>query len=221
MNDSLPAIALHQEHSIPIDFERRRQRLSAETRVEQILAAAQQEFIEKGYTATRMDDIAKRSCLSKGGLYAHFDSKDAVFEALMRRFLVVPDFSGFPDAHLEVKAESIAEWLVDRLYATLLQEQSIAMFRLLIAESERIPHVIEQWYREVVEAHLNMLQNILNDAAGKLGSKSKVVASEPWLTLAPVIHVMIMHMLFGKTGACDITVYRAGHVALLTELLSV
>lgn len=219
MNEPLPTTDAPQECKISADHEKRRQRLSAETRVEQILLAAQQEFIDKGYTATRMDDIARCSNLSKGGLYAHFESKEAIFEALMRRFLVVPDFSGFPDSQQAVTAESIAEWVVDRLYATLLQDQTIAMLRLLIAESERIPRVIEQWYREVVEAHLEMLRNILSSAVARLGSSSKVIVAEPWLTFAPVIHVMVMQMLLGNTGARRIAEYRAGHIALLADLL--
>jgi len=220
MNNSPLAIDSKGEVTTPTDHEKRRQRLSAQTRIEKILAAAQQEFIDKGYTATRMDDIAQRSGLSKGGLYAHFQSKDAVFEALMRRVLVVPDFSTLPDFEQESKAESVAEWLVDQLYATLLQEQTISMFRLLIAEAERIPHVIEKWYEEVVEAHLKMLQSVLSKVILRLGGSSKVLIDEPWLTFAPVIHVMIMQMLLSRASVRSVAEYRAGHIALLTELLT-
>ena len=53
-------------------------------RVGQILDAALQEFSAAGYAGARMDDIAARAGLSKGGLYAHFASKEEVFEALLR-----------------------------------------------------------------------------------------------------------------------------------------
>jgi AcrR family transcriptional regulator len=96
------------------DLEKRRQRLSSDTRTEQILAAARHEFSEKGYTATRMDDIALRNGISKGGLYAHFKSKDAVFEALMHRSLTAPDFSQLPVLQAEISPRYVAEWLVER-----------------------------------------------------------------------------------------------------------
>ena len=59
-------------------------------RVGQILDAALQEFSAAGYTGARMDDIALRAGLSKGGLYAHFASKEEVFEALLARYLCPP-----------------------------------------------------------------------------------------------------------------------------------
>lgn len=55
---------------------RARQRLPADVRNRQILDAALAVFSERGFEAARMDDIAARAGLSKGGLYAHFRSKD-------------------------------------------------------------------------------------------------------------------------------------------------
>ena len=66
----------------------RNRRLPAHERRGQILDAALHEFSERGFGAARMDDIAARAGLSKGGLYAHFESKDAVFRALMQRMLM-------------------------------------------------------------------------------------------------------------------------------------
>lgn len=57
--------------------------LPEQTRREQILSAARQCFIERGYHPTRMEDIAATAALSKGGVYFHFDSKREVFDALV------------------------------------------------------------------------------------------------------------------------------------------
>ena len=51
-----------------------------------LLGAALDEFFEKGFTATRMDDIARRAKLSKGTLYLYFDSKEAMFRSLIESF---------------------------------------------------------------------------------------------------------------------------------------
>ena len=64
-----------------------RRRLAPALRVAQILDAALQEFSASGYAGARMDDIALRAEPVKGGLYAHFSSKEAVFEALIARHL--------------------------------------------------------------------------------------------------------------------------------------
>ena len=68
-----------------------RRRLPPALRVQQILDNALLEFEEHGFQAARMETIAQRSGLSKGGLYAHFDSKEQLFEALLTRSIAMPD----------------------------------------------------------------------------------------------------------------------------------
>jgi AcrR family transcriptional regulator len=55
------------------------------TRREEILEAALREFAMAGYGATKVSDIARAGGLSQGLLYNYFDSKDAVYVALVRR----------------------------------------------------------------------------------------------------------------------------------------
>ena len=63
-------------------------RRRAEARPDEVLDAALELFMEKGFAATRVDDIAKRAGLSKGAVYLYFPSKEAVLEALVRRAIV-------------------------------------------------------------------------------------------------------------------------------------
>lgn len=57
--------------------------LPKEERQAQILAAAREEFIENGYQAARISDVAKRASLSKGAIYFHYPSKRDLFLALV------------------------------------------------------------------------------------------------------------------------------------------
>jgi AcrR family transcriptional regulator len=57
---------------------------SPDERAEQILNAARTCFLEKGYFATKMDEIVQESGLSKGGIYFHFKSKREIFRALVQ-----------------------------------------------------------------------------------------------------------------------------------------
>lgn len=61
------------------------ERLPAAQRRDQLLDAANDLFGRLGYEATRMDDVAEAAGVAKGLLYKHFDSKDALFEALLER----------------------------------------------------------------------------------------------------------------------------------------
>ncbi len=56
--------------------------LSETERRAQILDAARALFVERGYLAARVEDIARKAGLSKGAVYFYFPSKKAIFEAL-------------------------------------------------------------------------------------------------------------------------------------------
>ena len=47
-----------------------------------------EEFIARGFAATRLDDIAKRAGVAKGTIYLHFKDKESMFEELMRTAIV-------------------------------------------------------------------------------------------------------------------------------------
>lgn len=65
----------------------RKQKIVAEFRRAEILAAATKVFGNKGFEATRMEEIAKAAKLAKGTLYLYFDSKDAIYQATVRQAL--------------------------------------------------------------------------------------------------------------------------------------
>src|SRR6476646_6287265 len=54
-----------------------------------IVEAAMEEFIARGFAATRLDDIAKRAGVAKGTIYLHFKDKESMFEELVR-IVIVP-----------------------------------------------------------------------------------------------------------------------------------
>ena len=196
-----------------------RQRLPPEVRTVQILDAALVEFSERGFAATRMEDIARRCGLSKGGLYAHFAGKDEVFEALLTRSLTPPDWDAMPALAEGAGAPALAQWLVDKLYGSLGRPEAVATLRLLVAESARVPHLIALWERNVVQPHMALLGGILRAHAVQKGVAPSVIVQEPWLVIAPVAHALLSHLLFGGAHAKGLDHYRQGHVALLCELL--
>ncbi len=57
----------------------------SEERKDQILEAAGKVFAEKGVHEARMDDVARKSGLSKGTLYWYFNSKDDILTAIFER----------------------------------------------------------------------------------------------------------------------------------------
>jgi AcrR family transcriptional regulator len=55
----------------------------AEATRQRILDAAARVFVEKGYVATRLNDIASAAEMQAGSIYYHFDSKEQIFEEVV------------------------------------------------------------------------------------------------------------------------------------------
>jgi AcrR family transcriptional regulator len=195
-----------------------RVRLPPDLRIAQVLDAALVEFSARGFAATRMDDIARRCELSKGGLYAHFRNKEELFEALLSRSLSPADLSEMALSG-PLAPRKLAEWLVEQMHASLAQPAAIATLRLLIAESERVPHLVALWWRNVVEPQLRLLGEILRKNVGRRGGRTSILVREPWLVISPVVHAMVSQLLLGPRADIGIAQYRRAHVALLCELL--
>lgn len=197
---------------------RTRVRLTPQERIPQILDAALLEFTRRGFTATRMDDIAQRCGLSKGGLYAHFDGKDAIFKALLERALQRVDWAEIPHRAGDTSPRALAEWIVDRLHAALLDPDTLAVLKLLIPERERVPGSVQEWQQNMLQLRANYVTQFVQDHLSQLARTDSVLGRHPWLALSPVMHVLLWRTLFGDDTAPEPD-FREAHVDLLCTLL--
>src|SRR6516162_5290522 len=126
----------------------------AADRRQAIIDAAFDEFIDRGYAATRLDDVARRAGVAKGTIYLHFKDKQALFEELVRTALVplIGRLAAPPAAGGSVRAalENFAENFVNEVVTT----RRGAIVRLIMAEGPRFPDLADFYYREVVSRGL-------------------------------------------------------------------
>ena len=74
---------------MPCPFElKRRWERRKDARPQELLAAALDLFVERGYASTRLEDVAKRAGVSKGTLYLYFTNKEELFKAVVRDSIV-------------------------------------------------------------------------------------------------------------------------------------
>lgn len=197
-----------------------RQRLPPDVRVQQILDAALVEFSARGYAATRTEDIARRAGLSKGGLYAHFASKEQVFEALLVRLLAPPHLDALALLEGCATCRDLVERIVDLLFERLSRPQALAALRLLVAEGERVPHLVALWYRGTMETLYTHLAAVLAGAVRCGLCRDGVAARRPWLVLSPVVHVTVARLLFTGLPMPSLQDSRNDCVDGLCELLA-
>jgi AcrR family transcriptional regulator len=110
----------------------------------QLVAAAAQMFLQKGYRATTMDDIAQSAGMSKKTVYQIFTAKTELFDALLTEWFAPYTLPIEPGGRQP--REVLTDVLCDLVNFTL-SERQISLMRLLIAEtshSEDIAQALER-----------------------------------------------------------------------------
>ena len=110
---------------------------------ERLLNAATEVFLEKGFAATSVDEIAARAKASKITFYHHFGNKEKLFEAIVMR-LNSSMFRGFADAlEADVPVEQALYRFIKQLAEMLYTDQAVKLVRVLHAEAARFPELAE------------------------------------------------------------------------------
>jgi AcrR family transcriptional regulator len=138
-----------------------RWRRRKEARPEEILAAALESFAERGFAATRLEDVAARAGISKGTLYLYFKSKEELFEAVVRATLL-PNLERVEALTASYQGRS-AE-LLEQLLLTIagvLSSRAGAIPKLVIAEAGNFPDLARFYLDQVIRRGLRLIGTIL------------------------------------------------------------
>lgn len=185
----------------------------------QILDAALVQFAEGGYAETRMDDIARRAGLSKGGLYAHFRSKERVFEALLERGLGPMPLDAAALVDLAPDLRTLIERFLAQVYEWVGQPDRVRVLRLLLTESQRVPELVQRWREDSVAQHLRTVTEMLRRARERGLCADTVLIEQPWLALSPLVHGIVLTLTEAPGSAAGWIERRDAHVRLLCEVL--
>jgi len=123
-----------------------RPKLDRDTRREAILDVAEEVFLEDGFAAASMSEIAARLGGSKGTLYNYFKSKDEIFEAYVQRRCALNLEEIYA---LESDEDSLRGTLTrvgGALLRRVLSDENLRHFRLIVAEAERAPEFGRMFY---------------------------------------------------------------------------
>jgi AcrR family transcriptional regulator len=138
-----------------------RWRRRKEARPDEILAAALASFAERGFAATRLEDVAARAGISKGTLYLYFKGKEELFEAVVRATLL-PNLERVEA--LAARFEGPSALLLERLLLTIagvMDSRVGAIPKLVIAEAGNFPDLARFYLDEVVRRGLRLIGAIL------------------------------------------------------------
>jgi AcrR family transcriptional regulator len=175
----------------------------AAERRQAIIEAAMDEFTERGFAATRLDDIAKRAGVAKGTIYLHFKDKESMFEELIRTAIVplVGRMQGPPPASGTVRdlIESFALNFIQEIASTRRAD----IVRLIVAEGPRFPAIADFYYREVVSKGLAAMRAMIELGIARGEVKNERLAKYPQIMVAPALIAVIWQSLFAKHAPLD------------------
>jgi AcrR family transcriptional regulator len=122
-----------------------------EERPTEILAAALLLFGERGYAGTRLEDVARQAGVSKGTLYLYFESKEALFRAMVRNKVgaAITDLREMVRLHTGT-SEALLRQVMERLWRGMKDEGKARLSRLVHSELANFPELARFYFEEVV-----------------------------------------------------------------------
>ncbi|WP_206619538.1 TetR/AcrR family transcriptional regulator [Streptomyces hoynatensis] len=143
-----------------------------------ILFVAKDVFLESGYERASMDAVAARAGTSKRSLYAHFESKDKLFLAVLG--LIRELYLGrlrTPDAYADDPAEAVALFC-DRFLRLMVWEPQVQTCRLSMAGAERQPEHAHAYFDAVFASAYERLAAYLSERYGLEGAEAPALAED-------------------------------------------
>jgi AcrR family transcriptional regulator len=193
-----------------------KRRRRKEARPGEIIAAGLAEFAEKGFAATRLEDVGTRAGVSKGTIYLYFPSKEALFEAAVRERLVtlMEGLAEEATAH-DGPVEDLLRHLLEAIYARLVGGDAGVLLKVLIAEGQRFPKLVELYRTMALSRGMALIRSILARGIAKGEIRDAPAASDPRLVIAPAIVAAIFTQVFARGAPLDRDAFLEAHLDLV------
>lgn len=187
-----------------------------DARPAEIMEASMREFAEYGFERARLDRIAEAAGIAKGTIYLYYPSKEALFLSAAEEHVVRVMAEG--ETRMEGFAgttEDLLVQLLQSLYAQLAEGRAQTLLRILIAEGDRIPHVVEKYHDMAIRRGALLIRRILERGVARGEVAHNAIRDNPHIVIAPAIFYALYSMMFGRIEALDRDSYFRAHVALV------
>jgi AcrR family transcriptional regulator len=180
-------------------FRRRRK----EARPAELLDAALELFVEKGFASTRSEEVARRAGVSKGTLYLYFPSKEELLKAVIQQFLADRIQEG---AQQIVDAEGPTPALMENLlvdwWMRTYDSPASGVFKLVISEVRNFPDIARFYMERVVTPGNELCASLLRRGIARGEFQPVDIDAAVHSILMPMVLLCVhKHSL----GACGIT----------------
>ncbi|BBI98823.1 TetR family transcriptional regulator [Ferrigenium kumadai] len=189
-----------------------------QARPAELLAAALDHFVERGFAATKLDDVAAQAGVSKGTLYLYFDSKEELFKAVIRQgiFPVLDQGEAMLVQH-DGDARSLLQGLLLRWWELVGATPLGGISKLMISEAGNFPDVAQYYYEHVIVRGRNLLRQALERGIAAGEFRAVDIESAIDVIFAPVMMLTIWRYSLAPCGCGrqDPETYLRTHLDLL------
>lgn len=187
-----------------------------EARPGELIEAGLAEFAEKGFAATRLDDVARRAGVAKGTIYRYFDSKEALFQAALRS-RVVPVFDDIESLVEQYPGSTrkLLHTFFRTLYERVVASEVPLLMRVIIAEGQRFPEIPAFYHRETVAKAQSLLKKILERGIARGEFRKSPVLDAPIVLIAPAIVAALWRLTFEPVQPLDTGKMLEAHADLV------
>ncbi len=128
----------------------------------ELLEAALDLFVEKGFAATRVEEVAMRAGVSKGTLFLYFPSKEDLFKAVVRENVVGPVTQGAVEvAQFQGSTGELLEWMMLQWWHRYGATKASGISKLVMSEASNFPDLALFFRNEVIEPAHALVRNAL------------------------------------------------------------
>ena len=181
----------------------------------EILDAAFEEFVERGYVATRVEDIASRVGVTKGTVYVYFETKEQLFEAMIRHISVPLEGLLASANELKGTATERLQKMIELIYDLVTRDRRLReLMRFIIAEGSRFPQIIDRHHEAFIDPLDWQMQSLIDDGV-RLGEFRSAPAAFSDAVVAPAITFLFFKLLFDERRVLDRDAYLKAHIDLV------
>ena len=175
---------------IPAPAQRRARR--KEARPGELLEAALALFVEKGFAATRVEEVAAHAGVSKGTLFLYFPSKEDLFKAVVRENLAGrfiewnAEFDAFEGDTAQLVQYAMRSWW-ERIGMT----PASGITKLVLSEAGSFPEIASFYQQEVINPGRNLVRRILERGVDRGEFRTIDLDHAVYCLIAPMIFLLM------------------------------
>ena len=191
-----------------------------EARPGELLDAALDLFVEKGFAATRAEEVAARAGVSKGTLFLYFQSKEELFKAVVRenisgRFKEWNDeFESFEGTASEMLAYCMAVWW-ERVGAT----RASGITKLMMSEAGNFPEIAAFYQTEVIQPGQALIRRIMQRGIDRGEFRQLDLDYAIYSVVAPMIFLILAKHSSGTCADPSLPVNAAKYIATQVDTI--